>query len=79
MDKNNNTVNTVQGGLHVGFCLGIVKGVTDTSTKVCPPKEVNVGQNVRVVLKYSQDHPEELHVNQSPLIEKALSKAFPCK
>jgi hypothetical protein len=62
-----------------GWCRGIVAGVSDASPKVCPDANVIHGQAVRVVLKYLQDHPEELHVNGSALAEKALARAFPCK
>jgi hypothetical protein len=61
-----------------GFCNGLVEGVSDASSKVCRKEEVTNGQELRVVLKYLQDHPEELHLRNSALVEKALVKAFPC-
>jgi len=62
-----------------GFCRGIVDGVSDVSPKVCQPQGSTYGQYHRVVLKYLQDHPEELHLRNSELVEKALAKAFPCQ
>jgi hypothetical protein len=62
-----------------GFCRGIVEGVSDASPKVCPPKDSTYGQSDRVVVKYLQDHPEELHMKNSTLVETALAKAFPCR
>jgi len=62
-----------------GYCTGIVQGVSNASPHVCPDAEVTVAQEKRVLLKYLQDHPEELHLENAVLIERALSKAFPCK
>jgi hypothetical protein len=62
-----------------GFCNGLVEGVSNASSKVCRKEEVTNGQELRVVLKYLQDHPEELHLRSSALVEKALAKAFPCR
>lgn len=62
-----------------GFCRGLIDGVSHASPKVCPNEEVTHGQETRVVLKYLQDHPEELHLVNAVLVDKALSKAFPCK
>jgi hypothetical protein len=62
-----------------GYCRGIVEGVSSASPKVCPADNATYGQEVRVVVKYLQDHPEELHLRNTTLVEKALAKAFPCK
>ena len=61
-----------------GFCVGLVAGVGYASPHVCPDENVTSGQEKRVVLKYLQDHPEELHLEATVLVEKALAKAFPC-
>src|SRR5450631_872963 len=57
-----------------GYCRGLVAGVADASPHVCPPRSVTHGQQVKVVLKYLQDHPEELHLHNSDLVEKSLAK-----
>lgn len=62
-----------------GYCRGMVEGVSDTSPKICPGGNVTFGQEFRVVVKYLQDHPEELHLPNTALVEKALAKAFPCQ
>jgi hypothetical protein len=49
------------------------------SPKVCPAKDSTYEQGTRVVVKYLQDHPEELHMKSSALVERALAKAFPCR
>lgn len=73
-----------------GSCLGLVSGVMDTLTIVddsLPPKEkicypsqgIPYGQAVRVVLKYLNDHPSDLHQNASVLTADALRTAYSCK
>jgi hypothetical protein len=61
-----------------GYCRGIIEGVADTSPNVCPIKGSTYGQDARIVVKYLQDHPEELHLANTALVEKALAKVFPC-
>jgi len=61
-----------------GYCSGLVFGVSSASPHVCPDERVTSGQQIRVVLKYLQEHPGELHLDDAMLVEKALAKAFPC-
>jgi hypothetical protein len=61
-----------------GYCRGIVEGVGEKSPATCQPNDVTFGQEVRVVVKYLQDHPEKLNLRSSTLVELALSSAFPC-
>ena len=60
-----------------GFCRGMIEGVSSASSRVCPESR-DLVQEVRIVLKYLQDHPEELNQRNTTLIDKALSRAFPC-
>ena len=46
---------------------------------VCFPGASTIIQDVRTVVKYLQDHPEELHKDKGELTLKALQKAYPCK
>lgn len=62
----------------VGFCMGLVEGVASASPHVCPVKGVTNLQSARVVLKYLEDNPQSLNLNEAVLTELALSKAFPC-
>jgi hypothetical protein len=57
-----------------GNCLGLVRGWLRRITH-----GVNTMQAVRVVVKYLQDHPEKLNLDNVVLIQDALIKAFPCK
>jgi len=62
----------------VGYCDGLIHGIVGVSPRVCAGKYVTQQQAIRVVLKYLQDHPEELDQKGTTLAEKALAKAFPC-
>lgn len=82
--KNSGTAN----GFNEGYCLALVigvnagyemgKGVDGTISHLCIPGEVTYGQMVRVVVKYLNDHPEELHHSSALLTVNALIGAFRC-
>lgn len=73
-----------------GVCDGYIYGTHDTLMDMftsfpketilhyCPPKEVTTGQIAKVVMKYLEKHPEQLHEKADFLIHKAVQKAFPC-
>src|ERR1700694_821959 len=46
-----------------GYCRGIVRGVSAASSLICPQDGVTSGQEIRVVLKFLQDHPEKLNMD----------------
>jgi len=69
-------------------CFGYVVGVADAGATFvdedirssrCIPFNVMGSQLVRVVTKYLQEHPEELHLTASGLVAIALRDAFPCE
>jgi hypothetical protein len=69
-------------------CVAFVAGVTEgidmiqqmTNVKrLCVPYDVPYGQQLRIVVKYGQDHPNELQLQTRLLIFKAMDEAFPCK
>lgn len=66
-------------GFPAGYCLGLVHGIAFASPKVCPASNVKNVQMVRVVVKFLEDNPEQLNAYESVLVERALSKAFPCR
>ena len=59
------------------------RGVTksdDTFLEFCLPTEgIPVIQGVRVLVKYLQDHPEQLHENAMGLTIAAFKNSFPCQ
>jgi hypothetical protein len=68
----------VNESFNAGFCLGLVQGVSYASADVCTGQGVTFSQMERVVVKFLQDNPKKLNLNQSTLVQMALSKAFPC-
>jgi Rap1a immunity proteins len=69
----NKTWNNANESFDAGFCLGLVQGVSYASADVCTGESVTFSQMERVVVK-----PKKLNLNQTTLVVKALSKAFPC-
>jgi len=79
------TGSVAKGNTCYGFVIGI-EDAQDTFTVLgkmsplwCSPDEVNASQLIRVVTKYLQEHPEELHHSASSLVANALLLAFPCE
>lgn len=80
---------------HEGWeCIGYVIGAADalkprlseirsstrpTRPQFCMPSGVTQGQLILIVLKYTADHPEQLHRQAVLLIEEALVSMWPCR
>jgi Rap1a immunity proteins len=74
----------------VMMCFGYISGIVDVgdfdhavlpnnpSRGWCMPEGVSNSQLAKVIVKYGNDHPEELHLPAVLLVENALIKAFPC-
>jgi hypothetical protein len=83
---------TNMDGFNTGACFGLVDGIMETMQlwntvdsqhnearyHGCIPNEVTVGEAVKVVLKYLNDNPTQLHWRDTHLIAAALSKGYPC-
>ena len=73
------------------FCLGFIVGVADTSITyhglynaphlVCIPADAKIPhtQLATVVVKYLENHPDQLHYEASSTVIAALREVFPCK
>lgn len=75
------------------YCNGYISGFLDsysidsyafekaTQRKLycCLPPKAKIIQLVRVIVKYLEEHPAELHENVRMLMMAALNKAFPCE
>jgi len=82
---------TQQDAIGAGYCIGMVMGISSSQNtysdslpirheyKVCLPDGTTTEQNLRVVLKYLRNHPEELHRPGFDLIFKAFLEAYRCK
>ncbi len=70
-------------------CHGYIEGISQASiaweqwggldSGICRPDGVTTGQLVRVVLKYLEANPSELHKTSASLVLNALGLAFPCE
>ncbi len=88
VDLDANTV-PMKNAMDVGTCLGFISGVIDLNTMDldilkkpihawCVPDSVTATQLAKVVVKYGNDHPEELHLPGVVLVVGALAGGFPC-
>lgn len=57
----------------------VMAGVLGRGRIICPPKNSNYGQAVRVVTKWLDEHPAQLNDSQGILTAIALHNAWPCK
>ena len=72
---------TAATGPDAGLCMGIVEGLMWSLPGwgvVCLPKGVTTEQGLKVLVKYMEDHPEELHDRTAELAFRAFVKAWPC-
>lgn len=78
---------TGTGRFDAAACLGYVAGYRDAvammqyATKqnlVCMPEEGGLEQAVRVIVKWLEDNPKQLHFHEGILVLDALRDAFPC-
>ena len=71
----------------VGFCLGFVAAFNDIDkldavdkrNRTCVPDNASGTQLAKVIVKYSDDHPEELNKPGVIFVTLALKRAFPCR
>ena len=73
-------------GVNMGICFGYISAIVDLSkcgqnvfgysSKM--PSGATVGQITKVVVKYLNDHPQQLHYTAVSMIAAALHEAFPC-
>lgn len=81
----------VREGVQMGSCTGFMQGITNANLfyqdhlkgrglYFClPEKGISNGQAARIVVKWLQEHPEELHNDAIVLAMVAFSSAFPCR
>jgi hypothetical protein len=65
------------GSFQYGWCFGVVYGLS-VHPLICVPTQVPVVQEMDVVLKYLDAHPETRHKSFRLLALEALKEAFPC-
>ena len=68
----------------VGECSGAIDAIfmlrraLDQSIRFCPPPRVARTENVKVVVKYLDDHPEQMNDDFTLLVIRAFDRAWPC-
>ena len=73
----------------LGLCYGYITGVADYQTTLlnwsdldgpyfCMTESRSSHQLIKVVTKYLNEHPEELHLSAGGSVGNALHAAFPC-
>jgi Rap1a immunity proteins len=62
--------------LRQGECIGAVAAITHIDVTVCPPKDSNVEQAIRIVVQYIDGHPARLQENFYDLAVEALRAAW---
>jgi len=79
----------IEHSRHVGSCEGYIAGVNDmmmshladtpkSTLKYCLPSGVEMDQLQRVVKKWLEDNPSQLHLPAGVTVIRALIQAFPC-
>ena len=66
----------------VGYCAGTVHTLMIprkySDFKICPPENATVQQGATVLVKFSNDHPQELNLPEVLLALAAFRNAWPC-
>ncbi len=63
-------------------CSEYISGAVDAlhaTGRLCTPDEVTLGQEIAVVLKYLEGHPELLHRPRFDLVQSALLAHWACR
>lgn len=77
-----------EGSSAAGVCSGYIRAVTDTTidwssttgfdSQVCVPDKVTLERMKKIVVKYLEEHPDQLRLGAASLVLIALNQAFPC-
>jgi hypothetical protein len=71
----------------MGHCNGYISGTFDVFSAIfnfmnknmfCAPQNAQLGQFIKIAIKYLEAHPEKLHFNAAPLLYDAFKDAYPC-
>jgi hypothetical protein len=67
-----------------GECSGAIDAIfmlrraLDQSIRFCPPPMVALTENVKIVVKYLDDHPAQMNDDFTLLVIRAFNRAWPC-
>lgn len=68
----------IQGALDTFEFERVTVSEKPEAQSICVPSDVKSEQAIRVFMKYSDDHPEELHKGAPLVVWEAMHQAFPC-
>jgi Rap1a immunity proteins len=66
----------------IGECVGQVIGIGTWLRdlgQMCPPKEVTIGQTIRMIVKEVESHPDQLHQDFALHAGAVMIKSWPCR
>ena len=87
-DGGNNGSDDLSG---TAYCAGLMTGITSTMTiwnttrekagmiRIWCPPAITSQQAARIVVKYMNEHPDDLHRTGAYLVMSALQDAYPCE
>jgi hypothetical protein len=63
-----------------GVCIGYVAAVADAGagSLFCPPPNSTYGQDMRIFVKYLNNHPEKLNLQADELVYQSLKEVYEC-
>ena len=80
---------TAEDAVYGPTCFGFAAGINDSQSVFvafgavhafwCMPEGVSLSQLARVIVKYMEEHPEELHFAAGDLAAHAFMDTFPCE
>jgi hypothetical protein len=68
-------------GAMAGFCAGVIETLISLKDEdlFCTPAGSTREQSQRVVVRYLENHPDQLHLDFKQLALSALQQAWPCR
>jgi len=89
LDENGGAGGPEDAPFSAGLCYGFLLGMGEMNAAytalhpraqpfLCPPREFNEQQGARIILRYLDTHPEQLHLPGGALVLDAFRAAFPC-
>jgi len=84
LSENTLTIKSTENYFNIGTCYGYLFSQIDTNKFIknpsfCLPETVELNQFTKVVVKYLEEHPEQLHILAAALVQAAGIQYFPCK
>ena len=84
--KTASQITTKDNALSAGLCVGYISAILDLqpilekggAPRACIPNGVAIGDVIKIIVKYGDDHPEQLYRPQDEMALKAIAAAFPC-